>query len=223
MLFLAIQTKTVLSDPKRLSMINSPDYYLKSYAEMNTLFSETPDALTNTLEIADKCNVTIPTGKWILPKFTLPENYSKPEKYLHDLAYEGFTKRYPDKPKALTDRLDYELKTICDKGFATYFLIVQDFVNWAKQRQIRVGPGRGSVAGSLVAYSLRITSIDPIEHNIPFERFMNPERPSPPDIDLVFADDRRDEVIRYVSKKYGKDHVAQIITFGDHGSSRRHS
>ena len=211
---LAIQTKTVLSDPKRLSMINSPDYYLKSYAEMNTLFSETPDALTNTLEIADKCNVTIPTGKWILPKFTLPENYSKPEKYLHDLAYEGFTKRYPDKPKALTDRLDYELKTICDKGFATYFLIVQDFVNWAKQRQIRVGPGRGSVAGSLVAYSLRITSIDPIEHNIPFERFMNPERPSPPDIDLDFADDRRDEVIRYVSEKYGKDHVAQIITFG---------
>jgi len=211
---LAIQTKTILSDSKRISMINSPDYYLRSTQEMKTLFNEFPDSIKNTLEIADQCNVTIPTGKWILPTFPLPPGYSKPEKYLADLAYEGLKKRFPHPEKRLLDRLNYELKVICDKGFATYFLIVQDFVNWAKANQIRVGPGRGSSAGSLVAYALRITSIDPMEHNIPFERFLNPERPSPPDIDLDFADDRRDEVIKYVANKYGKDKVAQIITFG---------
>ncbi|MDZ7587081.1 MAG: DNA polymerase III subunit alpha, partial [Patescibacteria group bacterium] len=211
---LAIQTKTVLSDKKRLSMIDSPDYYLKSGEEMKQLFPELPDALKNTLKIAEKCQLTIPTGKWILPEFPLPKEYSKSETYLQDLTKAGLTKRYAKVTPELANRLDYELKIICSKGFATYFLIVQDFVNWAKQRHIRVGPGRGSVAGSLVAYSLRITTIDPIEHNIPFERFMNAERPSPPDIDLDFADDRRDEVISYVANKYGKDRVAQIITFG---------
>lgn len=211
---LAIQTKTTLADKNRLTMIDSPDYYLKSPQEMKQLFSDLPDALKNTRKIADKCNVTIPTGKWILPTFPLPSGYKRSEKYLKDLADEGLLKRFPKPSKDQLNRLDYELKVICDKGFATYFLIVQDFVNWAKQHQIRVGPGRGSVAGSLVAFALRITSIDPIEHNIPFERFLNPERPSPPDIDLDFADDRRDEVIEYVANKYGKDKVAQIITFG---------
>jgi len=211
---LAIQTKTVLSDKNRLSMINSPDYYLKSGKEMKQLFPQLPEAITNTVKIAAKCNLTIPTGKWILPSFTLPKGFVKSEKYLQDLAQKGLNYRYSKITAELKQRLDYELKIICSKGFATYFLIVQDFVNWAKQHHIRVGPGRGSVAGSLVAYALRITTIDPIEHNIPFERFMNEERPSPPDIDLDFADDRRDEVINYVADKYGKDKVAQIITFG---------
>src|SRR3989344_822810 len=211
---LAIQTKTVLSDENRLTMIGSPDYYLKSASEMADLFPETPDALENTLKIADKCNVEIPTGKWILPAFPLPSGFKKPEKYLTKLAQEGLKKRFTPIKKDVQKRLDYELDVINDKGFATYFLIVADFVNWAKKNHVRVGPGRGSVAGSLVAYALRVTSINPIEHNIPFERFLNPERPSPPDIDLDFADDRRDLVIDYVANKYGKDKVAQIITFG---------
>lgn len=211
---LAIQTKTVLSDKKRLTMIDSPDFYLKSGEEMRQLFLQYPEALKNTLKIADKCQLTISTGKWILPEFSLPQGYTQPELYLKDLATQGLSKRFSQLNQELTERLEYELKIICSKGFATYFLIVQDFVNWAKEHHIRVGPGRGSVAGSLVAFALRITTIDPIEHNIPFERFMNAERPSPPDIDLDFADDRRDEVINYVANKYGKDRVAQIITFG---------
>jgi DNA polymerase-3 subunit alpha len=210
---LAIQTKSMLDDKNRLTMIDSPDYYLKSAEEMKQLFPDLPDALKNTCQIADKCNVTIPTGNRIMPDYPLPAGQN-PEKYLQQLAFKGLKKRYPKITSVLKQRLDYELDVICKKGFATYFLIVQDFVNWAKTQHIRVGPGRGSVAGSLVAYALRITSIDPIEHNIPFERFLNPERPSPPDIDLDFADDRRDEVIDYVAAKYGKDKVAQIITFG---------
>ena len=211
---LAIQTKTVLTDKNRLTMIGSPDFYLKSGLEMAELFPDYPEALKNTLKIADACQVEIPTGKWILPDFPLPKNYTSTEKCLRDLAEAGMKRRFDPITPEQKQRLDYELKVICDKGFATYFLIVQDFVNWAKQHHIRVGPGRGSVAGSLTAYALRITSIDPLFHNIPFERFLNPERPSPPDIDLDFADDRRDEVIEYVAKKYGKDKVAQIITFG---------
>jgi len=211
---LAIQTKTTLEDEKRLTMIDSPDYYLASAPEIKQLFPDQPDALKNTLAIAEKCNLTIPTGKWILPSFPLPKGYKKPEKYLKDLTQKGLKQRYKKISPEVKKRLSYELKVICDKGFATYLLIVQDFVNWSKRNKIRVGPGRGSVAGSLVAYVLRITSIDPLEHSIPFERFLNPQRPSPPDIDLDFADDRRDEVIEYVAKKYGKDKVAQIITFG---------
>ncbi|HKZ35562.1 MAG TPA: DNA polymerase III subunit alpha, partial [Patescibacteria group bacterium] len=208
------QTKTMMSDTDRLTMIGSPDYYLKSAGEMAKLFPQHPEALTNTLKIADECNVDIPTGKWILPHFPLPAGYKTPEAYLKELAEKGLKQRFEPVTRIQTDRLNYELKVICDKGFATYLLIVADFVNWAKQHKIRVGPGRGSVAGSLAAYALRITSIDPLFHNIPFERFLNPERPSPPDIDLDFADDRRDEVIEYVAQKYGKDKVAQIITFG---------
>jgi len=211
---LAIQTKTTLEDKNRLTMIDSPDYYLTSADEMKQLFPNQPDALKNTLAVAEKCNLNIPTGKWILPQYPLPKGYKKSEKYLKDLANQGLKQRYKTIKSEIQKRLDYELKIICDKGFATYFLIVQDFVNWSKKNHIRVGPGRGSVAGSLVAYALRITSINPLEHDIPFERFMNPQRPSPPDIDLDFADDRRDEVIEYVAKKYGKDRVAQIITFG---------
>jgi len=211
---LAIQTKTILSDKNRLSMIDSPDHYLKSANEMKQLFPDFPDALKNTLAIAEKCNLNISTGKWILPDYPLPKTEKSSEKYLRKLSLIGLKKRFSKLTPELKKRLNYELDVICNKGFATYFLIVQDFVNWSKKQGIRVGPGRGSVAGSLVAFALRITSIDPLKHNIPFERFLNPQRPSPPDIDLDFADDRRDEVIDYVADKYGKDKVAQIITFG---------
>jgi DNA polymerase III subunit alpha len=211
---LAIQTKTTLNDENRMTMIDSPGFYLKSGDEMLDLFPDQKDALKNTMAIAEKCNVDIPTGKWILPNFPLPKGYSSTDKYFRDFSNQGLRQRFKKITKEMQQRLDYELDIIINKGFSTYFLIVADFVNWSKKNKIRVGPGRGSVAGSLVAYAMRITSIDPLEHNIPFERFMNPQRPSPPDIDLDFADDRRDEVIEYVSNKYGKDRVAQIITFG---------
>lgn len=211
---LCVQTQTFLDTPNRkLSMIDSPDFYLRTPEEMKGLLIETPEAIKNTLEIAEKCNLEIPMEKWILPNFAVPEG-DTPESYLRQLAAERLPQRFPNPEKKLIERLNYELDLICKKGFATYFLIVQDLVNWAKQQGVRVGPGRGSAAGSLVSYALRITSVDPILHKLPFERFMNPGRPSPPDIDLDFADDRRDEVIAYVTEKYGKDRVAQIITFG---------
>lgn len=210
---LAVQTKKFLSDTDRMTMINSPDFFLKSEAEMTTLFKDVPEAIENTNAISKKCDLAIPIGKWILPKYPLPKGKT-PETALEEMTFAGLNKRFGQVSKEITDRASYELGIICRKGFATYFLIVQDFVNWAKNNNIRVGPGRGSVAGSIVAYGLRITSINPLEHNIPFERFMNPDRPTPPDIDMDFADERRDEVIEYVTKKYGEDRVAQIITFG---------
>lgn len=211
---LCVQTQTTLEDPKkRLTMIDSPDFYLRSLEEMRGLFIEVPEAIENTVRIAEQCNLEIPMGHWILPHFPVPEKET-PESYLKGLAFERLKERFSQPSKDVIKRLNYELEIICQKGFATYFLIVQDFVNWAKSQRIRVGPGRGSVAGSLVSYVLKITSVDPLEHNLPFERFLNPERPSPPDIDLDFADDRRDEVIAYVTQKYGKERVAQIITFG---------
>lgn len=210
---LAIQTKKLLSDKDRLTMLDSPDFYLRSQKEMEVLFSEYPDALENSQKIATLCHLEIPLGKWILPSFPIPHGKA-PEKYLKELTYQGLEQRFPHSSEEIRKRIEYELEIICEKGFATYFLIVQDFVNWAKEKKIRVGPGRGSAAGSLVSYILRITSINPITHNLPFERFLNPQRPTPPDIDLDFADDRRDEVIKYVTDKYGHDKVAQIITFG---------
>jgi len=210
---LAVQTRKTIHDPNRLSMADSPDFYVKSEKEMRELFSDIPEAIDNTLKIADECNVEIPIGKMIFPEYPL-EPGDTPESALKKLAYSKLTERYPQYGKNITDRLDYELDVICSKGYASYFLIVQDFVNWAKHQGIRVGPGRGSAAGSIVSYVLRITSIDPIEHVLPFERFMNPQRPSPPDIDIDIADVHRDEVIKYVSDKYGHDHVAQVITFG---------
>lgn len=210
---LAVGTKKLLTDKDRLTMIASPDFYLKSAAEMEKMFSDFPESLENTLKIADKCRVSLQSGKWILPRYPLDRSET-PELALARMTDEGLKLRFGKVSDQLKQRVDYELGIICRKGFATYFLIVQDFVNWAKNEGIRVGPGRGSVAGSLVAYGLRITSINPLEHNIPFERFMNPDRPTPPDIDMDFADDRRDEVIQYVTQKYGKEKVAQIITFG---------
>ena len=210
---LAVQTKKTIADKNRLTMLDSPDFYLRSPKEMKRLFLDQPDAIKNSLKIAEKCNLKIPIGNWILPKYPLPKGETA-ESCLKKLAFKNFSFRFPKASKEIKQRVNYELDVICEKGFATYFLIVQDFVNWAKKQGIRVGPGRGSVAGSLVSYILRITSINPLEHKLPFERFLNPDRPTPPDIDLDFADDRRDEVIKYVTKKYGKDRVAQIITFG---------
>lgn len=211
---LCVQTQhTLLEKNRPLSMIGSPDFYLKSPQEMQALFLEYPEALKNTVNIAESCNVEIETGRWILPQFPVPPNQS-PNEYLRNLAYERAKLKYSPLTEVIRQRLDYELDVIARKGYSTYFLVVADFVNWAKEQGIAVGPGRGSAAGSLVANVLRITELDPLEYNLPFERFLNPHRPSPPDIDLDFADDRRDEVIAYVTNKYGKDKVAQIITFG---------
>jgi len=210
---LAIQTQKLMSDKNRLTMLNSPTFYLRSSEEMTELFKDIPEALENTTKIKDKCNLEIELGKWHLPIFNVPEEYT-PDSYFKKLINEGLKKRYSEITQEIKKRADYEFSVITGKGYATYFLIVQDFVNWAKKQGIRVGPGRGSVAGSIISYALRITSIDPLYFQLPFERFMHPDRPSTPDIDLDFADNRRDEVINYVIEKYGEDKVAQIITFG---------
>ncbi|OGG09430.1 DNA polymerase III subunit alpha [Candidatus Gottesmanbacteria bacterium RIFCSPLOWO2_02_FULL_42_29] len=213
-ILLCIQTQHTMLESKRpLSMLNSPDFYMKSREEMKGLFIQYPEAIENTVKIAEKCNVEIELGKWILPQFEVPEGETA-ETFLRKTALEGMRQRYSEMREELKKRLDYELNIITVKGYSTYFLIVADFVNWAKRQGIGVGPGRGSAAGSLVAYSTGITELDPIRHSLPFERFLNPDRPSPPDIDLDFADTRRDEVIAYVTEKYGNDRVAQIITFG---------
>ncbi len=243
---LCLQTQTTLLDKNRkLSMVSSPDFYIKSSEEMTKEFSDLPEAIENTVKIAERCNVEITLGKWIMPVFTVPNDLTTGE-YLTQLVYEGAKKRYPqlnvepttmhsselktnpesktdagevsmtNKPNAqqIKERIDYELSVILKKKYETYFLVVSDFVNWAKDHGIAVGPGRGSAAGSVVSYCLRITDVDPFFFSLPFERFLNPLRPSAPDIDLDFADTRREEVIEYVTQKYGQDKVAQIITFG---------
>lgn len=210
---LAIQTRTTLDDKNRFTMIDSPTFYLKSKEEMSDLFSDLPEAITNTRKIVDKCDLTIPTGKMIYPKFPVPAGLT-PESFLRQMTLDKLDARYKSASDEIKTRIEYELGVICDKGYASYFLIVQDFINWAKTHGIRIGPGRGSAAGSIVSYILRITSIDPLEHGLQFERFLNPQRPSPPDIDVDIADVGRDRVIQYVTEKYGEDKVAQVITFG---------
>ncbi|MCL5746977.1 MAG: DNA polymerase III subunit alpha [Patescibacteria group bacterium] len=211
---LCIQTQTTLDTPNRkLSMIDSPDFYIKSSEEMTGAFIQIPEAIENTIKIADMCNVEITLGKWIMPKFEVPEGKT-PAEYMQIKVEEGLKNRYKKISPEIKERADYELSIILKKGYETYILIVADFVNWAKSRGITVGPGRGSNAGSIVSYALGISDIDPLYFKLPFERFLNPMRPSPPDIDLDFADNRRDEVIEYVREKYGRDKVAQIITFG---------
>ncbi len=210
---LCVQTRKLIADKKRMTMMDSPDFYLKTTEEMVELFKDYPEAIANTVAIAEKCNVKIPTGQLIFPNYPLPKGETL-ESYLKKLTYEQAKKRLDKIDQEITERLDYELSIINDKGYAAYFLITQDFVNWAKDQGIAVGPGRGSAAGSLVSYSLGITDIDPLKHGLAFERFLNPQRPTPPDIDLDFADTRRDEVIQYVADKYGHDHVAHVITFG---------
>lgn len=210
---LCVQTRKLISDENRMSMIKSPDHYLRSQAEMNELFHEYPEAIANTIKIAEKCHIEIETGKLNFPKFPLPEGETE-DSYFEKLAYEGLRKKFSTITSEHEERLRYEMDIIRQKGYVAYFLITQDFVNWAKQQGIGVGPGRGSAAGSLVSYCLNITTINPLQHGLPFERFLNPQRPTPPDIDMDFADNRRDEVLAYVAQKYGVDNVAQVITFG---------
>jgi len=209
-----INTGAKPDDPERLTL-KADDFSLKSTEEMEKLFQDIPEAIANTRTIAEACNLTIPIGKTKLPAFPLPQGKDA-DQYLQELCLQGLeTKESLAGTKTALERLDHELKVIKETGFASYFLIVQDFVKWAKDHHIVVGPGRGSVGGSLVAYVLGITNIDPLKYNLLFERFLNAGRTGGlPDIDLDFTDLRRDEVIRYVEEKYGRDHVAQIITFG---------
>lgn len=213
-ILMCIQMRKLVSDTDRLSMLDE-DFSLRGSEEMFAAFADVPEAITNTVEIARKCNVEIELGKIRLPYFSVPDA-KDPDDYLKELCLAGILKRYPQEKNQdeIAERLEYELEVIKKTGYATYFLIVQDFVNYAKNRGIVVGPGRGSAAGSIVAYLTNITDIDPLKYELLFERFLNPERVSMPDIDLDFADTRRDEVITYVAEKYGHDHVAQIITFG---------
>ncbi len=210
---LCVQTRKIIADTKRMTMLNSPDFYLRSTGEMEELFQKYPEALANTVKIAEQCNVDIPTGKLHFPVFPVPEGETDAT-YFRKLALAGLKEKMPDAGEEEHKRLEYEMGIIIQKGYPTYFLITQDFVNWAKRNGIGVGPGRGSAAGSLVAFALGITTMNPLQHGLPFERFLNPQRPTPPDIDMDFADDRRDEVLQYVAQKYGEDHVAQVITFG---------
>jgi len=213
-ILLCIQTQRAIFEKNRpLSMIDVSDYYFKSVEEMKGAFLDLPEAIDNTLQIAENCNLEIPHGKLILPQYNVPKGYTA-KQYLRKLTYDNKerVKNFPE--EVVKKRLDYELEIISQKGYDNYFLFVYDFVNWAKKQKIAVGPGRGSAAGSLVSYVLNITDINPLEHNLPFERFLNPERPSPPDIDLDFADLRRDEVLQYMRSQYGEDKVAQVITFG---------
>ncbi len=210
---MSIQTDKKVGDRERLTM-KADDFSLRSTEQMIKDFKHVPEAIENTQKIADACDFQFDLETYHLPYFEVPDKKTEDE-YLKELCQEGLKGRKFEKPlNEVLQRLDYELGVIKETGFASYFLIVADFVNWSKEQGIVVGPGRGSAAGSIVAYLLNITDIDPLKYDLLFERFLNPERISMPDIDLDFADDRRDEVIDYVSEKYGHDHVAQIITFG---------
>ncbi len=225
---ICIQTNALVSDISRMHYIG--DFSLRTTEQMDTSFSAVPEAISNTVEIAGRCNIEFAFGKYLIPAFDVPEK-RKPHTYLRDLVYEGLVSRYAlpanaedlkkkkyetlnEQQKQYVERAEYELSVIHDMGFDTYFLIVWDLIKYAKDHGIIVGPGRGSAAGAIISYCLRITDIDPLRYNLLFERFLNPERVSMPDIDIDFQDDRRDEVLEYVANKYGRDHVAQIITFG---------
>ena len=211
-ILLCIQTGKKIEDEDRMRY-EGGQYYIKSEEEMRELFPYAPQALENTERIARRCSVEIEFGVTKLPKFDVPEGYTSWE-YLNKLCREGFERRYPDAGEDLRERLEYELSTIHSMGYVDYFLIVWDFIRYARDHGIMVGPGRGSAAGSIVAYCLEITSIDPIKYQLLFERFLNPERVSMPDIDVDFCFERRQEVIDYVVRKYGSDRVVQIVTFG---------
>ncbi len=211
-ILLCIQTGKKVEDEDRMRY-EGGQYYCKSEEEMKALFPYAPQALENTHKIAQRCNVEIEFGVTKLPKYEVPEGFDS-WGYLNHLCREGFKTRYPDDDGTLSSRLDYELDTIRTMGYVDYFLIVWDFINYARSQDIMVGPGRGSAAGSVVSYTLGITNIDPVRYNLLFERFLNPERVSMPDIDIDFCYERRQEVIDYVVRKYGKDQVVQIVTFG---------
>jgi len=211
-ILLCVQTGKSLKDENRMRY-EGGQYYVKSEEEMRRLFPYAPEAIENTGKIAERCNVEIEFGVTKLPKFDVPDGYTAWE-YLNKLCFEGLDKRYTDNEEELKKRLNYELGVIKDMGYVDYFLIVWDFIRYAREHGIMVGPGRGSAAGSLVSYTLGITKLDPIKYDLLFERFLNPERVSMPDIDVDFCFERRQEVIDYVVEKYGKDQVVQIVTFG---------
>ena len=209
---LAIQTNNLIDDEDRLTFREHNSSF-RSQEEMADIFVDIPEAIENTVKIAEKCNFQFELGKVHLPEYPLPNGENSFD-HLRTLTEEGAKQRYGELSEKVTQRIEHELDVIRKTGFADYFLIVQDFINWAKNRGIVVGPGRGSAAGSIVSYSLNITDVDPLKYDLLFERFLNPERNEPPDIDIDFADNRRDEVFGYIREKYGEDHVAQIITFG---------
>ncbi len=210
---IAVGTRKLLADKNRLTMADVPELYFKTPEQMQELFADYPEAIDNTVKIAERCQVEIPTGQLIFPNFPIPEGHT-PGSYLKAQAEKGLKEKYGELTPKILERMQYELDIIHDKGYDAYFLITQDFVKWAKDQGIGVGPGRGSAAGSVVSYGLDITTIDPFVHGLPFERFLNPQRPTPPDVDIDFADDRREEVIEYCAEKYGHDVVGHVITFG---------
>ncbi len=211
---LCVQTGALISDPKRFKF-EGQEHYLKSAQEMRYLFRELPEACDNTLWIAERADLEIQFGDALLPNFPLPQGFANDSEYLDHLTWEGARKRWGDDlPPSVVERVAYELKVINDMGFASYFLITWDLIRYARDAGIRVGPGRGSAAGCAVAYCLWITDLDPIKYDLLFERFLNPSRISMPDIDMDFDSRYRDQMIRYAAERYGRDHVAQIITFG---------
>lgn len=211
-ILLCIQTTSTVDEPNRMRFPND-SFYLKSYDEMAERFGDCPEALENTNKIADRCHVQMEFGHLLLPEFSVPEGYDTAG-YLRHLCEEALPKRYANVDEAICQRLEYELKIIHDMGYDAYFLIVWDFINYCREQQIPVGPGRGSAAGSVVAYLLHITNVEPLRYHLLFERFLNPERVSMPDIDTDFCYERRQAVIDYVVSRYGQNRVAQIITFG---------
>ena len=216
-ILLCVQTGRTINDPDRMRF-SGPDYYLKSEEEMAALFVDYPEALENTAKIAARCQVDFTFGELQLPFYPLPEHFESDDAYLRALCEERLSSRYADVTDEIRTRLDYELDVIHGMGYASYFLIVWDFINYARGHGVEVGPGRGSAAGSIVAYLLGITNIDPLRYALLFERFLNPERVSMPDIDIDFDDINRGRVISYVKERYGEDHVAQIATFGTMGA-----
>ncbi len=211
-ILLCIQTGKNVDDLNRMRF-ETQEFYLKSEQELRELFPNCPEAFDNTVKIADMCNVEFTFHEYHLPAYPVPEGYTN-EEYFRKLCEEGFRERYPDAPKEYRERMEYEISVISSMGYVNYYLIVWDFIHYAKKTGIPVGPGRGSGAGSIVAYCIHITEVDPMKYNLIFERFLNPERVSMPDFDTDFCQERRGEVIDYVYRKYGADRVAQIVTFG---------
>lgn len=209
---LCIQTGKTVDDQNRMKF-QTEEFYVKSEEELRALFPGLDEAFENTVKIADRCNLEFTFHEYHLPAFPVPQGYTN-EGYFRELCYNGFRERYPDQPKEYADRLEYEIGVISSMGYVNYYLIVWDFIRYAKEQGIPVGPGRGSGAGSIAAYCMHITEVDPMKYSLIFERFLNPERVSMPDFDTDFCQERRPEVIEYVMRKYGSDHVAQIATFG---------
>ena len=216
-ILLCVQTGRTINDPNRMRF-SGPDYYLKSEAEMTAIFHDYPGAVENTAKIAARCRVDFTFGELQLPFYPIPEKFADDDAYLRTLCEERLPERYSEITNEIRLRLDYELGVIHGMGYASYFLIVWDFINYARGHGVAVGPGRGSAAGSIVAYLLGITNIDPLRYALLFERFLNPERVSMPDIDIDFDDINRGRVISYVKERYGEEHVAQIATFGTMGA-----